>query len=67
MPSFSKLGVLCWIYKMSCRTLMRQPLCLQSEGKELLKALSLFYIRYNNNRQLNMMDIASEILMQITV
>ena len=25
-PGFSKLGVLCWIYKMSCRTLVRQPL-----------------------------------------
>ena len=24
-PGFSKLGVLCWIYKMSCRTLVRQP------------------------------------------
>lgn len=30
-PGFSKLGVLCWIYKMSCRTLVRQPLCLWIE------------------------------------
>ena len=25
MPGFSKLGVLCWEYEMSCRTLVRQP------------------------------------------
>ena len=33
-PGFSKLGVLCWEYEMSCRTLVRQP------------RFSIFYTRF---------------------
>ena len=35
MPGFSKLGVLCWEYEMSCRTLVRQPLVCRSVSKKL--------------------------------